>query len=191
METRKSNKRKSRPEEEKATESVLNDEQIQESRNSENPSILTTYMSRFKKTKLNNFNLKDGKEKINIKTLAQVERGCVDLPKEAVIESIYYKTGIYLIFKYNAGKNDYAYYKCPDANCSYNLKIHERKDLMKTLTTSSLIHNFKRLDISTHTGSDDGISTLTVFGEHKNHSQNFDEISKGFYKKKEGILVCF
>jgi len=57
--------------------------------------------------------------------------------------------------------------------------------LKKNLTTSRLIHNFKTLDILSHTELDEGMCTLTVFGEHQNHPEDLEKISKESYEKKK------
>ena len=142
---------------------------------SSNLSILDNYLTRFTKKKKNNnenpSNNSAAKITINMKTLSQVDRGAVNLPKEVVLEALYHNEDVLLKFKNNSGKEVY-YYKCVAPNCNYTLRITEDRTLLSSLTTTNLISDFKNFTISDHSGKDEGISKLVVFGEHMNHPED-------------------
>ena len=152
---------------------------------------LNQYLSnlrRTKKTPAKKADVGDGKVVVSLKSMIQIDKGFVNLPKEAVIESIYHNTGIYLTFKYNSGTTSCFYYQCPIPDCNYNLKIYENKDSLKHITTAGLISSFKNLDISVHSGLETGMCALTVFGDHSNHPENTRIICKDLIDKKGGNI---
>ena len=158
------------------------------------PTHLEKYLTRFKKHKKNT----ETKEKekpiaINLRRLPQFDRGSINLPKEAIIEALYYNHKVCLVFKNGNSRNDY-YYKCSDSNCNFTLKISEQKNLINTLTLAGLISNFKDVDIANHSGLEEGICRLTIIGEHVNHAENYEELITKTFESQEGkrsLIILF
>ncbi len=142
-------------------------------------SKLEDYVSRFKKLRLNNLKVElNNEEKVAItipKTdIVKVAKGYVNLPKEIVIEALAHKNNFYFKSASNSGRSEY-YYPCSFQNCSYKLKIIQKGDEIKNLTTVNLINNFKDFDMNKPSELVEGMCHLTELGEH-NHPCNEKEI---------------
>jgi len=147
-------------------------------------SQLEKYIQSLKRTKLQKDKGSNMNEpKITIRSRVQIDRGSVNLPKDVIIEALYNNNGISLSFKNNNGRGDF-YYKCFVSECPYTLRIRENKTLSNFLSSATLLGNFKSFDISKHSDLEDGICTLTEFGEHKYHPPNYEELSKQAFEKK-------
>ena len=104
------------------------------------------------------------KIKISLKKdCVKVSKGFWNLPKELIIESLFYQ-GIRLKLK-NSVRRDH-YYECINENCPYVLKIHENPENLKSLTTSTIISNWKNFSIEDCSQNQEGICELTEIDSH-------------------------
>ncbi len=67
-------------------------------------------------------------------------------------------------------------------------ELLENKEQIKNLTTNSLVTAFKNLDIESDLGNDTGVSSLTVYGEHSNHPEDYLDLCSKLYDKQDGNL---
>ena len=109
----------------------------------------------------------------NLRKLPKLEKGFVNLPKDILVEALLYVKNIKLSLTSSKGDQG-TYYKCVEDQCLYRLKIEEHNEKLKLLTTTSLISNFKNIDISHESDLEEGICFLTEYGEHGNHSKELE-----------------
>ena len=146
---------------------------------------ISTVLNTLKRNKLNTQNPGEKKNEknvtIKIKDLVQIVRGFFNLPKEIIEESLALNFNV--IFKPRRDNGDQTYYySCNHTGCSYRLKIKEYPDLIKNITLSVLISNYKDFDLSVPSDLEEGISHLTEYGDHKDNHQkdqnNINEFNK-------------
>ena len=104
--------------------------------------------------------------KIFLKDQPSIDKGHFNLPKEVIEEAVFYKHNVLFKTRRDSGKQIY-YYECADPQCFYRMRIKENPDKAKTLTSSTLISNFKNFDLSVASELSEGICFLTEYGEHK------------------------
>ena len=141
-----------------------------------------------KKSKLNTYKKPFPQEKpitISIRQQPKFERGFFNLPKDVIVEALHVKN---ISLKLTSSKgNQGSYYRCQMPDCTYRLKLEENEDKVKILTLSSLITNFKNIDISQNSELTEGICFATEYGEHCNLPQEVDDaVSK---KYKSGMMI--
>ena len=167
----------------------------QESKENQVPSLENYLKKRMKKnTEGNNQN---NQPNINIalskkKDVVKIDRGFVNLPREVVIEALLVKNHIEFKSALSSGRNEY-YYACNISTCQYKLKIIEKEEEIKKLSTVNLVKNFKDFDLTKSSELKEGISHLTEMGEHSHLedsvAQNKKKLGKIFTSFKN-FLIC-
>lgn len=93
--------------------------------------------------------------------------GYYDLPRKTLIESLRVQE-IYLKPFRDNGRGE-AYYKCVDETCNYQLFFYQSKEAIQTLTTATIIANFKNLDLSVPSSKESGVCKVTEYESHIHH----------------------
>jgi len=134
------------------------------------PLQVSSVLNTHKKSKLNDQNCQEkNKEKsvtIKLKDLVQAEKGFFNLPKEIIEEAMALKFNVLFKPKRDNGDHSY-YYSCNHIGCPYSLKIKEYPNLIKNITLSTLISNYKDFDLSNFSDLEEGICHITEYGDHK------------------------
>lgn len=145
---------------------------------------ISSVLNSLKRNKLNTQN--SGKKiensvTVKIKDLVQVDRGFFNLPKEVIEEGL--ALNFKVIFKPRRDNGDQTYYySCNHPGCFYRLKIREYPDLIKNITLSAMISNFKKFDLSVPSELEEGICHLTEYGNHKDNHQKEQNNKNEFNK---------
>ena len=123
---------------------------------------------------------------IKLKELSAIEKGFFNIPKEVIEEFIAYKYQVPFLPKNDNGNNT-DYYYCNADGCQYRIKIKENFNLLKSITSASLISSFTNFDLSNPSELSEGICHLTEYGEHINNHNK--EQNQKIEFKKPGIFL--